>query len=92
MQPEFESFSLITYAFYWQCLDSGPCLIHEVDERKIPLPSRSDVKPQYVHHLAPKPPSEISYSIPKHKGSTVSFLISMSYCSSGFNITVKTGT
>ncbi|XP_031146730.1 transmembrane protease serine 2-like isoform X2 [Sander lucioperca] len=50
------------------CLDSGPCLIHEVDERKIPLPSRSDVKPQYVHHLAPKPPSEISYSIPKHKG------------------------
>ncbi|KAM6987458.1 transmembrane protease serine 2-like [Tautogolabrus adspersus] len=39
-------------------LDSGP--------RKCPPPSSSDVKPQYVHHLALNPP-EISHSIPKHK-------------------------
>uniref|UniRef100_A0A4W6CSJ8 Transmembrane serine protease 2 n=1 Tax=Lates calcarifer TaxID=8187 RepID=A0A4W6CSJ8_LATCA len=33
----------------------------------LPPPSRSEVKPQYVHHVAPKPPPEISHSIPKHK-------------------------
>ncbi|XP_054868385.1 transmembrane protease serine 2-like isoform X1 [Amphiprion ocellaris] len=41
-------------------LNSGPCFIHEVDLRKLSPPSRSDVKPQYVHHVAMKPPPEIS--------------------------------
>ncbi|XP_076591384.1 transmembrane protease serine 2-like [Chaetodon auriga] len=50
-------------------LGSGPHFVHEDDERKLPPPSRSDVKPQYVHHVAPKPPPEISQSIPKGKGS-----------------------
>ncbi|GAA6218257.1 transmembrane protease serine 2-like isoform X2 [Lates japonicus] len=48
-------------------LDSGPCYIYGEGERKFPPPSRSEVKPQYVHHVAPKPPPEISHSIPKHK-------------------------
>ncbi|XP_037632097.1 transmembrane protease serine 2-like [Sebastes umbrosus] len=48
-------------------LDSGPYFIYEDVERKLPPPSRSDVEPQYVHHLAPKPPPEISHSVPKHK-------------------------
>lgn len=56
----------------WQYLDSGPCFVHEDDQRKLPPPSRSDLKPQYVHHLAPKPPPEISHSVPKRKGSPVS--------------------
>ncbi|XP_029302754.1 transmembrane protease serine 2-like [Cottoperca gobio] len=47
--------------------DSGPRFIREDDERDLPPPSRSDVQPQYVHHLAPKPPPEIS-NIRKHKG------------------------
>ncbi|XP_035536320.1 transmembrane protease serine 2-like [Morone saxatilis] len=51
------------------CLDSGPCLIRDDDERKLPPLSRSDVlnMPQYIHHLAPKPPPEISHSVPKNK-------------------------
>lgn len=36
---------------------------------KIPPSSSADVKPQYVHHLTPSPPPEISSSIPKHKDS-----------------------
>ncbi|XP_040903257.1 transmembrane protease serine 2-like [Toxotes jaculatrix] len=48
-------------------LDSGPFFIHEEGVRKLPLPGRSDVKPQYVHHLALKPPPEISHSTPKRK-------------------------
>ncbi|XP_070762161.1 transmembrane protease serine 2-like [Enoplosus armatus] len=51
-------------------LDSGPSFIREDDKRKLPPPSQSDVKPQYVHHLALKPPPEISHSIPKHKVSS----------------------
>ncbi|KAM7399541.1 hypothetical protein PAMP_018807 [Pampus punctatissimus] len=38
--------------------------------RKLPSLSRSDVKPQYVHHLSSKPPPEITHSIPKHKVSS----------------------
>ncbi|CAJ1065759.1 transmembrane protease serine 2-like [Xyrichtys novacula] len=34
---------------------------------KIPPPSSLDVKPQYVHHLEPNPPPEISHSIPQKK-------------------------
>ncbi|XP_042342683.1 transmembrane protease serine 2-like [Plectropomus leopardus] len=49
-------------------LDSGPSFIHEEDERKLPQPSRSEVKPQYVHQVASKPPPEISSSVPKRKG------------------------
>ncbi|XP_070685509.1 transmembrane protease serine 2-like [Pempheris klunzingeri] len=49
-------------------LDSGPSFITEHDKRTLPPPSRSDVKPQYVHHVAPKPPPEISHPTPKHKG------------------------
>ncbi|XP_031716393.1 transmembrane protease serine 2-like [Anarrhichthys ocellatus] len=38
------------------------------DERmNLPPLSGSDVKPQYVHHVAPKPPPEISHLCPKHK-------------------------
>ncbi|XP_039987544.1 transmembrane protease serine 2-like [Xiphias gladius] len=48
-------------------LDSGSCFVRDDGERKLPPPSRSDVKPQYVHHLAPKPPPEISHSVPKQK-------------------------
>nr|XP_046246342.1 transmembrane protease serine 2-like [Scatophagus argus] len=48
-------------------LDSGPCYINEGVMWKLPVPSQSDVKPQYVHHLAPKPPPEISPSIPRPK-------------------------
>ncbi|XP_030008406.1 transmembrane protease serine 2-like [Sphaeramia orbicularis] len=47
----------------------SPHLIHEDFERR--PPSRSDVRPQYVHHLAPKPepppPPEITDSITKRK-------------------------
>ncbi|XP_030260626.1 transmembrane protease serine 2-like [Sparus aurata] len=47
--------------------DLGPYFIHEDDQRKLSPPGRSDVQPQYIHHVAPKPPPEISHSIPKHK-------------------------
>ncbi|XP_019950754.2 transmembrane protease serine 2-like isoform X1 [Paralichthys olivaceus] len=43
------------------------CIIHEDVERELPPTSRSDVKPQYVHHLTPNPPPEISHSAPKQK-------------------------
>ncbi|KAK5904392.1 hypothetical protein CesoFtcFv8_005965 [Champsocephalus esox] len=46
-------------------LDSGSCVIGEDVERNLPPADGSDVQPQYVHHLAPKPPPEISS---KHKG------------------------
>ncbi|KAK5868358.1 hypothetical protein PBY51_009384 [Eleginops maclovinus] len=49
-------------------LDSGSCFIGEDGGRELPPADRSDVQPQYVHHLAPKPPPEISPSIPKRKG------------------------
>ncbi|XP_028274527.1 transmembrane protease serine 2-like isoform X2 [Parambassis ranga] len=46
----------------------GPSFIHEEDDKKeLPPPSCSDVKPQYVHHLALQPPPEVSHSIPKHE-------------------------
>ncbi|XP_033487896.1 transmembrane protease serine 2 [Epinephelus lanceolatus] len=48
--------------------NSGPGFIHEGDVRKPRPPSRKDVKPQYVHHLTPQPPPEISPSIPSNKG------------------------
>ncbi|XP_056229545.1 transmembrane protease serine 2-like [Seriola aureovittata] len=48
-------------------LDSGSRFIHEDGDWKLPPPTRSDVKPQYVHRLAPNPPPEISVSVPKHK-------------------------
>ncbi|XP_034557361.1 transmembrane protease serine 2-like [Notolabrus celidotus] len=35
---------------------------------KPPPPRSPDVNPQYVHHLTPNPPPEISHSIPKRKG------------------------
>ncbi|XP_027136507.1 transmembrane protease serine 2 isoform X2 [Larimichthys crocea] len=47
-------------------LNSVSCYINEDIKRKQPPPSRSEVKPQYVHHLSPNPPPEIP--IPKHKG------------------------
>ncbi|XP_034404928.1 transmembrane protease serine 2-like [Cyclopterus lumpus] len=43
-------------------LDSGPCFIRDDGEQKLPPLSRSDVKPQYVHHVATKPPPEINHS------------------------------
>ncbi|XP_041797343.1 transmembrane protease serine 2-like [Chelmon rostratus] len=49
--------------------DSGPHFVLEDDKRKLPPPGRSEVKPQYVHHVAPKPPPEISQSVPEGKGS-----------------------
>ncbi|XP_035009334.2 transmembrane protease serine 2 [Hippoglossus stenolepis] len=48
-------------------LDSAPCFTHEDVEWELPPPSRSDVKPQYVHRLTPNPPPEISRSAPNHK-------------------------
>ncbi|XP_068441625.1 transmembrane protease serine 2-like [Clinocottus analis] len=50
-----------------QFLDSGPCFTRDDGVQKLPPLSRSDVKPQYVHHVAPKPPPEISLSSLKHK-------------------------
>ncbi|KAF3847993.1 hypothetical protein F7725_021021, partial [Dissostichus mawsoni] len=38
--------------------------------RNLPPADGSDVQPQYVHHLGPKPPPEISSSVPKHKVSS----------------------
>ncbi|KAG7226117.1 hypothetical protein INR49_018728, partial [Caranx melampygus] len=36
-------------------------------EWKLPPPTRSDLKPQYIHHVEPNPPPEISVSIPAKK-------------------------
>ncbi|KAM9359135.1 transmembrane protease serine 2-like [Symphorus nematophorus] len=47
--------------------DSGPCFIYQEDKWKLRPPSRPEVKPQYVHHVAPKPLPEISHSVPKRK-------------------------
>ncbi|XP_053278228.1 transmembrane protease serine 2 [Pleuronectes platessa] len=47
--------------------DSAPCVTHEDVEWELPPPSRSDVKPQYVHHLTLNPLPEISHSAPNHK-------------------------
>ncbi|XP_068174139.1 transmembrane protease serine 2-like [Antennarius striatus] len=39
-----------------------------VDEKKrFPPPSRSEDKPQYVHHVTPKSPPEVSFSFPRRK-------------------------
>ncbi|XP_072248839.1 transmembrane protease serine 2-like [Leuresthes tenuis] len=48
-------------------LDSSLHFIQD-DTRKLPSLSRSDVKPQYVHHLAQNSPPEISPSVPPKKG------------------------
>lgn len=48
-------------------LDSSLRFIHQDIERKFPPSSRSDVKPQFVHHVEVKPPPEISTSVPKPK-------------------------
>lgn len=45
-------------------------LIHE--DQRMKAPSRGDVRPQYVHHVAPKPPAEDTQSGPKHKGTASS--------------------
>ncbi|TWW77588.1 transmembrane protease serine 2-like isoform X2 [Takifugu flavidus] len=42
-----------------------PPFIH--GDHKMKTLSRLDVRPQYVHHLAPKPPAEANQSAPKHK-------------------------
>ncbi|KAG7479023.1 transmembrane protease serine 2-like [Solea senegalensis] len=45
-------------------LDSSRCFIHEDGEWKH---GQEDVKPQYVHHMAPTPPPEFSHSVPPKK-------------------------
>ncbi|XP_053176127.1 transmembrane protease serine 2-like [Scomber japonicus] len=50
--------------------DPGSFICEDGERRKLPPLSRSDVRPQYVHHLAPKPVPEITDSIPKHKDSS----------------------
>lgn len=69
----------------WQYPDLGPYFIYEDDQRKHSPPGCSDVQPQYVHHVAPKPPPEISHSIPKHKGSPGYFAMNCTgiQCNSG---------
>lgn len=62
--------SFLSLFIYHQYLNSGPSFIHEDDKKKIPPPSCSDIKPQYVHHLALQPPPEISHSISKHEGNS----------------------
>ncbi|CAK6965180.1 transmembrane protease serine 2-like [Scomber scombrus] len=47
--------------------DPGSFICEDGERRTFPPLSRSDVGPQYVHHLALKPPPEITDSIPKHK-------------------------
>lgn len=40
----------------------------EPGEEKKMMSSGLDVKPQYVHHMSPEPPPEVSHVIPKQKG------------------------
>lgn len=37
-----------------------------IDKKRFP-PGHRDVKAQYIHHVALKPPPEVSHTIPKHK-------------------------
>ncbi|XP_036005792.1 transmembrane protease serine 2 [Fundulus heteroclitus] len=47
-------------------LNAAPSFIYE-DKRNLSPPDGSDVKPQYVHHVSPNPPPEISHSTPTKK-------------------------
>lgn len=40
----------------------------EPGEEKMMMSSGLDVKPQYVHHMSPEPPPEVSHVIPNQKG------------------------
>ncbi|XP_024911124.1 LOW QUALITY PROTEIN: transmembrane protease serine 2-like [Cynoglossus semilaevis] len=48
-------------------LDTGRCFIHEDRDWRGSAPPRADVMPQYVHHLASKPPPEVSPPTTKRK-------------------------
>lgn len=58
----------LTYILYQQYLSTAPSVTYEDDKRKLAPQNGSDVKPQYVHHVATNPPPEISHSIPPKKG------------------------
>ncbi|XP_029372837.1 transmembrane protease serine 2-like [Echeneis naucrates] len=48
-------------------MNSGSSFIHNDGMKKLPSPSRSDVKPQYIHHVAPNPLPDDNLFVPKHK-------------------------
>uniref|UniRef100_H2S214 Transmembrane serine protease 2 n=1 Tax=Takifugu rubripes TaxID=31033 RepID=H2S214_TAKRU len=61
-----------------------PPFIH--GDHKMKTLSRLDVRPQYVHHLAPKPPAEANQSAPKHKGRAALYWLHCSFLSLGPNV------
>lgn len=84
-----------TFVSACQYVDLSTCFFPGEKKR---MSSRSVVKPQYVHHLSPEPPPEVSEIIPKQKGkaswlviitsiSSLNFIASKFYSGANFILT-----